>query len=432
MSHLTLFQLNALVKKTLEDNLDATHWVVAEIGEMRLNQKGHCYMELVEKEGNFVSAKIKANIWSYTYRNLSGWFESITKTPLQQGMKILFNVSVQFHEVYGMSLNIKDIDPNFTLGERARKKQKVIQRLIDEGIFEDNKMLNLPEVPQRIGIISSETSAGYGDFISHLKSNSRGLTFNTSIFPALMQGDTASDSIIASLLKINNDIDQFDLVVMIRGGGAQSDLDCFDEFELASYIAQFPIPVITGIGHERDETITDLVAHTKMKTPTDVADFLINGLERVDDSLNDSIFRIHQSGNTKLSNSKTHLNQINSNMKIGVIQNIQRAQTVLDRKSDEFKYKAKESLRLNEQRLLHAQDKLLVKSLMYIDMNNQTLSNFEKQFELLEPSSILKRGYSISRINGKLIKNLKVSSNDEMVTEYSEGLVVSVVKTTNK
>jgi len=432
MSHLTLFQLNALVKKTLEDNLDATHWVVAEIGEMRLNQKGHCYMELVEKEGNFVSAKIKANIWSYTYRNLSGWFESITKTPLQQGMKILFNVSVQFHEVYGMSLNIKDIDPNFTLGERARKKQEVIQRLIDEGIFEDNKMLNLPEVPQRIGIISSETSAGYGDFISHLKSNSRGLTFNTSIFPALMQGDTASDSIIASLLKINNDIDQFDLVVMIRGGGAQSDLDCFDEFELASYIAQFPIPVITGIGHERDETITDLVAHTKMKTPTDVADFLINGLERVDDSLNDSIFRIHQSGNTKLSNSKTHLNQINSNMKIGVIQNIQRAQTVLDRKSDEFKYKAKESLRLNEQRLLHAQDKLLVKSLMYIDMNNQTLSNFEKQFELLEPSSILKRGYSISRINGKLIKNLKVSSNDEMVTEYSEGLVVSVVKTTNK
>jgi len=387
---------------------------------------------LVEKEGNFVSAKIKANIWSYTYRNLSGWFESITKTPLQQGMKILFNVSVQFHEVYGMSLNIKDIDPNFTLGERARKKQEVIQRLIDEGIFEDNKMLNLPEVPQRIGIISSETSAGYGDFISHLKSNSRGLTFNTSIFPALMQGDTASDSIIASLLKINNDIDQFDLVVMIRGGGAQSDLDCFDEFELASYIAQFPIPVITGIGHERDETITDLVAHTKMKTPTDVADFLINGLERVDDSLNDSIFRIHQSGNTKLSNSKTHLNQINSNMKIGVIQNIQRAQTVLDRKSDEFKYKAKESLRLNEQRLLHAQDKLLVKSLMYIDMNNQTLSNFEKQFELLEPSSILKRGYSISRINGKLIKNLKVSSNDEMVTEYSEGLVVSVVKTTNK
>lgn len=432
MSHLSLFQLNSLVKKTLEDNLDATHWVVAEIGEMRLNQKGHCYMELIEKEGNFVSAKIKANIWSYTYRNLSGWFESITKTPLQSGMEILFNVSIQFHEVYGMSLNVKDIDPNFTLGERARKKQEVIQRLMDEGIFEMNKSLVLPEVPQRIGIISSETSAGYGDFMSHLKSNSRGLTFETSLFPALMQGESASNAIIESLLKINNDIDHFDLVVIIRGGGAQSDLDCFDEFDLASYVAQFPIPIITGIGHERDETITDLVSHTKMKTPTDVADFLITGLERVDDILNESIFRIHKSGNTQLTNTKGELNQMVSNMKISIIQNLQKAQTVLDRKFDEFKYKSKESIRLSEQRLLNSQDKLLEKSLMYIDKNKQTLSNFEKQFELLEPTSILKRGYSISRINGKLIKDLEVKTNDEIVTEYSEGQLISVVKTTSK
>lgn len=432
MSHLSLFQLNSLVKKTLEDNLEATHWVVAEIGEMRLNQKGHCYMELVEKEGNFVSAKMKANIWSYTYRNLSGWFESITKTSLQPGMKILFNVSVQFHEVYGMSLNVKDIDPNFTLGERARKKQEVIQQLIDEGIFEMNKLLNLPLVPQKIAIISSESSAGFGDFMSHIKSNPRGLKFETSIFPSLMQGDAAASSIIASLLSINKDIDLYDLVVIIRGGGAQSDLDCFDEFELASYVAQFPIPIITGIGHERDETIIDLVSHTKMKTPTDVADFLINGLESVDDILSESIFRIHQTGSRILSNSKTELNQISSNMKISIIQNLQKARTIINRKSDEFKYKSKESLRLSEQQLHIAQDKLLEKSLNYIDKNKQSLSNFEKAFELLEPSSILKRGYSISRINGKLIKDLKIKANDAIVTEYSGGEVKSIVKKLNK
>lgn len=432
MSHLSLFQLNSTIKKTLENNLDATHWVVAEIGEMRLNQKGHCYMELIEKEGNFVSAKMKANIWSYTFRNLSGWFEAITKSPLQPGMKILFNVSIQFHEVYGISLNVKDIDPNFTLGERARKKQEVVQQLIEEGIFEMNKSLDLPLVPQKIAIISSESSAGYGDFMSHIKSNPRCLTFETSIFPALMQGDTAAASVIASLLKINKHIDQFDLVVIIRGGGAQSDLDCFDEFELASFVAQFPIPIITGIGHERDETIIDMVSHTKMKTPTDVADFLISGLENIDDILSESIFRMNQAGCKLLSDSKNELNKITAQMKLRIIQNLQTARTVVDRKSDEFKYKIQESIRLSEQRLRNAQNKLSEKSLIYFDKNKQTLSNFEKEFELLEPNSILKRGYSISRINGKLIKDLKIKAHDEIVTEYFDGEVKSVVKKLSK
>jgi len=432
MSHLSLFQLNALIKKTLEQNMDATHWVVAEIGEMRLNQKGHCYMELVEKEGNFVSAKIKANIWSYTYRNLSGWFETITKTPLQPGMKILFNVAVQFHEVFGMSLNVKDIDPNFTLGERARKRQEVIQRLKDDGIYEMNKMLLLPEVPQKIAIISAASAAGYGDFISHLKDNSRKLVFETQLFPALMQGEQASSSIINALLEIHNVTNQFDLVALIRGGGAQSDLDCFDEFELTSYIAQFPIPIITGIGHERDETITDLVAHTKMKTPTDVADFLINRLELIDDTLNESIFRIHQSGQKQLSDEKVELTHKISEMKISVFKNLQQARTTLERKTEVIRYKANESLKSNKKNISDLSAKLKDKSLLNLTLNEQRLSNFKKQFDLLEPTSILKRGYSISRINGKLIKNLAVNTNDEVVTEYSEGEIVSIVKTSSK
>ncbi len=427
MSHLSLFELNALIKRTLEGNMETSYWVVAEIGEMRLHQKGHCYMELVEKEGNFISAKIKANIWAYAYRTLSGSFESITKTPLKAGLKVLLKVTIQFHEIYGLSLNVKDIDPNFTLGERARKRQETIQKLIDAGIYDLNKKLTLPKVPQRIAIISSESAAGYGDFISHLTLNPRRLHFDVHLFPATMQGEQAAPSIIEALEDIKTRVNSFDLVIVIRGGGAQLDLDCFDDFELSAQVAQFPIPVITGIGHERDETVTDLVAHTKMKTPTAVADFLVSGLEHFDNLLDESAFKIHQKVEQLFLTSDHHLVSLTSELKFQINHKLHEYNGLLDRKGDIFKYQAKHSLQKNQQKLAETTEALHNKSSLYLTNQNQRLSNFEKQFSLVEPSKILKRGYSISRLNGTLLMNAKPKDGDAITTVYEDGEIVSTI-----
>ena len=277
MEHFSLFELNKLINEVLVKNLEPSYWIVAEIGEMRHNRNGHCYLELVEKEDDKIKAKSRATIWSYTYRNLSGWFEAITGESLKPGMKILCNATIQFHEVYGFSLNIKDIDAQYTLGERAKRKQDIIAKLQDDGIFDMNKELELPTVPQKIAVISSETAAGYGDFMDHLVNNEYAYSFDIQLFNSTMQGDQAEASIVDSMHQVFGRIDDFDLLVIIRGGGASLDLDCFDSYDIGSHIAQFPIPVITGIGHERDETIADLVAHTKIKTPTAVAEFIISG-----------------------------------------------------------------------------------------------------------------------------------------------------------
>lgn len=427
MARLSLFEFNSLVKSTLEKTLEPSYWIVAEISEMRLNQKGHCYMEVVEKEGNFVSAKIRANIWAYTYRNLSGWFEAITHSPLQPGIKILFNASINFHEVYGMSLTIKDIDPNFTLGERARKRKEVIDQLVKEGVFEMNQSLPLPLAPQRIAIISSQTAAGYGDFIDQLKTNSRGFSFKTKLFQALMQGDQASQSMIDALLEIHDAIEQFDLVVIIRGGGAQVDLDCFDQYDLAAHIAQFPIPVITGIGHERDETIADLVAHTKMKTPTAVAEFLISGLEKVDDQLNESIYRIERAAINLAQLESFRLQAISNKLQISAKGQFNLAKEKISQLKLSLRFSSVEMLRMDDLKL----DKLKVPLQRVVkhrlsNMKNH-LESLEKELALVNPESILKRGYSITRVNGQLIGKQPIKEGDTMVTITKDHLVSSEI-----
>lgn len=275
MQELTLFELNLQIKKALEQ-LESSYWVIAEIGQIQVNQSGHCYLELVQKENTQVIAKARATIWAYTYRNISAWFERIAGSSLTVGMKILANAKVEFHEVYGLSLNIKDIDPSYTLGEREKARQEVIQQLEKDGVMEMNKGLTLPLVPQKIAIISAESAAGYGDFINQLKNNLYGYKIHRTLYQSVMQGPKASESIISALHQIHKS-NEVDLVVIIRGGGSQLDLDCFDDYELCNHIAQFPLPVLTGIGHERDTTIADMVAHTQLKTPTAVAEFILQG-----------------------------------------------------------------------------------------------------------------------------------------------------------
>ena len=277
---ISLYELNRCIAEVINTTFDDHYWVVAEISEIRTASNGHCYLELIEKSprSNAIVARARATIWSNRWMLCRETFESVTGQRLAAGMKILVCVVVQMHEAYGFSLNIVDIDPSFTLGELALRRQEIIKRLNDEGIIDMNKEIDIPLLPQRIAIVSAQNAAGYGDFCHQLSNNDYGVCFYTHLFPAAMQGAATEKSIIAALDRIYRHQDLFDLVVIIRGGGGTADLNCFDSYDLAVNVANFPLPVIVGIGHERDNTILDMVAHTSVKTPTAAAAFLIDRL----------------------------------------------------------------------------------------------------------------------------------------------------------
>lgn len=430
MNSISLFQLNNLIKQTLDLNLEPSYWVVAEIGEIRLNQKGHCYLELVEKEEDHITAKIKATIWAYTYRNICGWFESITGKSLHPGMKVLAQVSVSYHEVYGISLNIKDIDPNFTLGERARKKQEVIERLKNDGVFEMNKELSLPLVPQRIAVISSPSAAGYEDFVMQLLHNPRNYKPSISLFKAMMQGGEAKESIINALQEIYDEIDQFDILVIIRGGGSQVDLDCFDTYDLACHVAQFPLPVVTGIGHERDETVVDLVAHTQMKTPTAVAEFIISGFESFEEVLTHHLTRIVGMISNKLNNELQLINDLTHRLRYSGKNHLSESKYHLSTLRSSIKQHSKAHLKAHEQKLSHRREQVLAFVRTRISEEKNRLQFLEKNLVLFHPQSILRRGFSITRINHIPLNNaIEIKPGDVIHTETNKGLYTSQIET---
>jgi len=247
------------------------------VNELRESGAGHCYMELVQKDeaNESIEAKVSANIWANLYHMIKPYFESTAGCSLSEGMKILVRVAVQYHELYGLRLNVLDIDPAYTVGEVALQRKKTIARLKSEGVYDMNRELELPPLPRRVAVISSEHAAGYGDFMKQLHGNAQGYTFRTTLFAAAVQGKDAEASIIGALEQIHTRIGEFDVVAILRGGGSQSDLSCFDGYRLASNVAQFSLPIITGIGHDRDESVVDLVAHTMLKTPTAAAEFLV-------------------------------------------------------------------------------------------------------------------------------------------------------------
>lgn len=411
MQHITLFELNKIIKQTLDKNLEPSYWLVAEIGEMRVNQKGHCYLDLVEKEDNKIIAKSRASIWAYNYRTISSWFERITGQALKNGINILANVVVSFHEVYGFCLVIRDIDPNFTLGERARKRQEVIEQLKTDGVFTMNQALQLPLVPQRVAVISSASAAGYGDFMDQLNNNQHGYHFEVKLFQAVMQGEAAVESILNALTTIFNQNEKYDLVAIIRGGGAQVDLDCFDTYDLAAHVAQFPLPVLTGIGHDRDETITDLVAHTKLKTPTAVAEFLISGLRVFEDKLEQLFESLHANVRERLESNEHQLYQLGNDLRHSVNQQLNRQQNKV------------ESL----------QHKLQSSSRAYLKFYNEKLTYWQKNLELLDPALVLKRGYTLTVKDGKTISGQSTLKPGDEITTYTEHFkIASTIKTVDE
>jgi exodeoxyribonuclease VII large subunit len=402
MNSITLSELTSRIQETLRMSFGSLVWIRAEISELRENPGGHCYIEFIEKDStsDALLAKSKATIWASTYRMLKPYFESSTGQSLRAGMNVLVAVSVEFHGVYGFSLNIRDIDPTFTIGEMAARRLKIIRQLEADGIVDMNKQVEFPQLPQRLAIISSPTAAGYGDFCDQLNNDPSHFAFYPRLFPAIMQGEQAEASIISALEKIYDHSDLFDVVVIIRGGGATTDLACFDSYELALNCAQFPLPIIAGIGHQRDISIVDMVAHTSVKTPTAAAEFLISILQKSENRVIDILADIQnfvsnkiESENRRIEQSKLRIKQI---LRSWVIQKTH----VLERQ----KSRLKSSIRLE-----------LMKQ-------NNKLTLLEKKIESHSPAFLLKHGYTISTLNGNRITSVKqVKSGDKIRTFVFDG-----------
>lgn len=386
MKALTLHELNSMVRNAIEMELTDEYWVQAELAECREN-RGHCYMELVQKEEDSHTpiARASAKCWKTTWMMVRPHFERETGQTLHAGMKVLLKVFPQFHEAYGFSWIVTDIDPTYTLGDLARRRQQIIVQLKQEGVFDLQRELQFPLFAKRIAVISASTAAGYGDFCRQLEENEYGFRFEVTLFPATMQGEAVEKSIIAALNNIYEQIDLFDVIVIIRGGGAISDLSGFDTLALAENVAQFPLPIITGIGHDRDESILDMVANQHVKTPTAAAALLIDHLKRVADRIADARQRIPTLA----------LHIINdSRHRIELLQN--RLPVAIERRLTTQKHR---------------------------------LENIAIQLQGYDPVLLLRRGYSITLLNGCAVRDpSQLHPGDEIETRIEKGTFKSVVK----
>ena len=453
MESIGLYQLNCLVKRELKNRFPDNFLVVAEIADVKENRSGHCYLELVEKreEDDTIIATARATIWSFTYRMLKPYFETTTGKSLQKGIKVLVKAEIVFHELYGYSLNIKDIDPTFTVGDLERKRKEILDRLTQEGVIDMNRELEFPTLPKTIAIISSPTAAGYGDFVDQLHRNAYGYAFHTKLFPAVMQGEKTTESIIAALERIYEYESLFDVVVIIRGGGSQTDLGSFDSYDLAANVAQFPIPILAGIGHERDETIVDRVAYRSVKTPTAAAAFLIECfheadalLEEAKESLMRETKRVLQEEKTRQVVKITEFKQFTrlflegqANKLVLSSRRVEHASQlfVRNRMSGFEQLKVKIEGRLGmlfDRQKSHLEDiqKTLVrKTTEVFTANRYVLELAETKMKYADPKNILEKGFSITRVNGKAVRETgEVKKGDMLETELFKGVIRSEIK----
>ena len=413
---LSLRQLNLMVRDAIESALPDEYWVEAELSECRENS-GHCYMELIEKDelSNTPVARASAKCWRQTWGMVKPYFERVTGQPLRAGMKVLLQVYAQYHEAYGFSWIVSDIDPTYTIGDMARKRQEIIRQLKEEGVFDLQRELRLPTFAKRIAVISAESAAGYGDFCHQLEDNEYGFRFKVTLFPAIMQGEQVEQSIIAALNQIyelqSNHISSltshFDCVVILRGGGATADLSGFDTLALAENVAQFPLPIITGIGHDRDESILDMVSNTKVKTPTAAAALLIDNLLRVLERLDDASQRITYAVNQRINSQKSRIVNMMSLIPTLALRTL----------SD-----SKHRIETMENRLPVAIERRFTDQKHRIERLSILLQGFD-------PQLLLSRGYSITLHNGKAVRDPKLlNPGDEIETRVEKGTIKSTVK----
>ena len=433
-----MFELNRLVRETIECEMPDEYWVEAELSECRENH-GHCFMSLIQKDerGSTPVAKADARCWASKWMLIRPYFERTTGQPLRPGIKVLLKVYAQFHEAYGFSWIVTDIDPTYTLGDMARKRQEIIRQLKEEGVFDLQKELDLPVFCQRIAVISSETAAGYGDFCHQLSDNPYGFHFDVQLFPAIMQGEGVEQSIINALERIYSrsvecgvrSENGFDCVVIIRGGGATSDMSGFDTLELAENVANFPLPIITGIGHDRDESILDMVSHTRVKTPTAAATLLIDHLKAVLDTIEGAQSLITHYAQQKLSSLHSQLATI---------------QEILPKLFSTVKIRQEARIESLNNRMLSAVQQRIISQMATISniesriplvlerrliSERHKLELVDEKLHALDPALLLKRGYSITLKDGKAVRDAQaLQKGDEIETRLANGTIHSTVK----
>lgn len=406
---ISLYELNNLVRGVIANTFSQSFWIRAEMSDVRVAQNGHCYLEFIEKDSKNrnIIAKARGSIWANVFRLLKAYFESETGQAFSSGLKVLVQVSVEFHELYGYSLNVHNIDPTYTLGDQARNRALILKQLEEEGVLTLNKELELPTITNHIAVISSPTAAGYEDFCNQLENNPDGFVFYTHLFPAIMQGERTEESIISALDRVYEHADKFDTVIIIRGGGATSELSSFDSYLLAANCAQFPLPVITGIGHERDDTVLDIVAHTRAKTPTAVAEFLIKRIQSAAINMYELQEAIITSTNRKITEESVSLNTF----------------------ATHFSYLTKDYTKdqLNKISVFTERLKSLTKKVI-VDEKHR-LTNQEQFLKLISPENILKKGYTLTIRDNKIVKNsAELKEGDTITNRFFDGDVISIVK----
>lgn len=405
---MTLYELNHIVRQVLDEALDDEYWVQGELSDAAAGYGGHFYGELIQKDdkAQTIIARARVNCWARTYNLLRLRFQHETGQTLRAGMQVKLLVRVTFHEQYGYALNIQDIDSTYTLGDMARRRREILLQLEADGILHDNQQLPLPRLLKRIAIVSSATAAGYGDFCNQLDGNEYGLCFQTRLFPAVMQGQHVEESVIAALQQVADEADRWDVVVIIRGGGATGDLSDFDSYPLACCIAQFPIPVITGIGHERDETVLDYVAHTRVKTPTAAAAFLID----------------HQAQEAAhLDDLQQRINRMAQNRIVLERQRLERFSLTIPLMFDRFRQRAEHRLDMTWQQLTAACQQRT-------ERERHRLEIMAQRLEGLDPALLLRRGYSITRCGGRIVRCADdLREGEELETQLENGTIKSIV-----
>jgi exodeoxyribonuclease VII large subunit len=451
---LTLAALQMMIRDSIVLAMPGSYWITAEIAELKVNYSGHCYLELIEKNptGENIKARARATIWAGRYRSVKPLFESATGESLREGLRVLIKVSVEYHELYGMSLNITDIDPTYTVGEMAMKRNEILRRLTEEGIIEMNAGLDFPLLPVRIAVISSASAAGYTDFVKQLIGNSRGYRFYTELYNSPMQGEETEKGIIAALDLIASRSARFDVVAILRGGGSTADLRWFDSYPLAFHITQFPLPVITGIGHDKDVSVADIVAWQSFKTPTAVAAFLVEKMYETEIMVTEFSDRLNQAAKNILMENRSliggyarRIHPATSTLIGTTRQSINRAALSLSSATGNLIRKTgtdiaimHSSVRAGSNRLLeHTRGDLTTRLNRLESAARSTVRRVSEETErserlisMADPVNILKKGFSMTRRDGKTIRSTKeLHPGDVIVTQFCDGKISSEVKT---
>lgn len=426
-SHITILELNRRIAQLVADPSMLGVWVAAELSDVS-TRGGHCYFELLQKDDNGMPlARARAAIWANTRAKIVPEFERATGQAFTSGIKVLVKASVTMHPVYGLSLVVTEIDPTFTLGDLERRRQEILLRLQQEGVLDNNRTLRWPDIPTRIAIISAPGAAGYGDFVNQLFNNPSKIRFNARLYPAIMQGEKAPASIIAALDRVNDDIDQWDCVVIIRGGGATSDLQAFESYDLAANVANFPIPVVIGIGHERDRSVLDWVANMRVKTPTAAAEWLINRAESLLNALRNLGSKILQGASDRLSGSKEQLSHYAGLLPVLPLASVERRRERLGRSAAALSTISARRIAPALERLSMTEKALAAAAPMAMSRKTAQIDSMAALLDALSPAAVLRRGYSITRLSdGTICQSAEgLPSGTTLITTLADGKIES-------